>query len=536
MRGSDSAQSQAPIGRPIPVVGSDREDSGAQVPANAPDARYISGCAPPRVDRDVPQEYMKILSRTVYVGGITQDISKEEVRDLFENVARVDSVTVNYPKFNAFVKLLTRAEADLIREKFNKFMFKGSMLKMGWGCGYGPKEFFDYSTGETLFPLVRMTDSDKRHISATTRGGGPIQGGTVVEEPDVNFPQRGDSIRGSYVNGQPFRPPLVPHPAMMQNAGRGTFTGMGRGAGGGAGGAGMGRGMGMVQMGGMGRPNMTAHINPGIAKFPGNMQNAMGAHHQAQHHQAGYGHQDIMVAPERTYDDDVPGEFGYAHLEQGGRGRGGNGRGRGRGGGGAYGGFGKVQAEDRGEEVLVVLGGGESDDDTARGDDAAMEDADDSGQAGAEKDGDDPSKDTPPSRRESTTSSNGHQGGRGGGYGHMQPPPHMGYNMPPPGMAPPWGPRGDFPPPNYGGPVPPYGGGGRHGGAPWAGAGGGHERWPPTPGPGMMGMRPPPGMGRGGPGGDRGGPKRPYEGSRDRDEDRGDGGDGDDRRQRSRWD
>ncbi|KAJ3056585.1 hypothetical protein HK097_005748, partial [Rhizophlyctis rosea] len=236
MRSAESDNKpQAPIGRPIPVVGSDREDMAGGA-ATAPwgaskDASNISDCAPARIDPNTPKEYMKVLSRTVYVGGITQDISKEDVRDLFEAIARVDSVTVNYPKFNAFVKMLTRAEAELIRDRFNKFMLNGSMLKMGWGCGYGPKEFFDYSTGETLFPLVRMTDADKRHISQSPRGGGPIEGGTVVEEPDVNFPQRGDTIRGSYVDGRPFKRPNVLHPALAMAVARGTFQLTGVGAG-----------------------------------------------------------------------------------------------------------------------------------------------------------------------------------------------------------------------------------------------------------------------------------------------------------------
>ncbi|RKO84489.1 hypothetical protein BDK51DRAFT_5186, partial [Blyttiomyces helicus] len=56
--------------------------------------------------------------------------------------------------------------------------------QMGWGCGYGPKDYFDYQTGETLFPLANMSESDRRWISGSTRGGGPIEGGTVVEEPD----------------------------------------------------------------------------------------------------------------------------------------------------------------------------------------------------------------------------------------------------------------------------------------------------------------------------------------------------------------
>lgn len=77
-------------------------------------------------------------------------ITKEQLRNLFEAIARVDTVTVvflflcayilpsanlfnkkvNYPKFNAFVKFLTRAEAELAKEYFQDFHWKGTVLKV----------------------------------------------------------------------------------------------------------------------------------------------------------------------------------------------------------------------------------------------------------------------------------------------------------------------------------------------------------------------------------------------------------------------
>ncbi|KND02580.1 uncharacterized protein SPPG_03038 [Spizellomyces punctatus DAOM BR117] len=226
-RMQNDGKSLAPIGRPIPVVGSDREGAQpvspwTQAAAQGAVPARPGDCLPGFVDPSLPKEFMKILTRTVYVGGITPNITKENVRDLFETIARVDTVTVNYPKFNAFVKLLTRAEADLVKDRFHKYQYNGTMLKMGWGCGYGPKEFFDYTTGETLFPLARMTDTEKRTISQSTRGGGPIEGGMVVEEPDFGWPQKGDVCKGKYASGQiPFAPGFV---AAQQQRDRGGFN------------------------------------------------------------------------------------------------------------------------------------------------------------------------------------------------------------------------------------------------------------------------------------------------------------------------
>lgn len=93
---------------------------------------------------------------------------------------------------------------------------------MGWGCGYGPKEFFDYTNGETLFPMARMTDVEKRTISQSTRGGGPIEGGMVVEEPDFGWPQKGEVCKGKYASGQiPYAPGFL---AAQQQRERGGFN------------------------------------------------------------------------------------------------------------------------------------------------------------------------------------------------------------------------------------------------------------------------------------------------------------------------
>ncbi|KAJ3097130.1 hypothetical protein HDU97_005132 [Phlyctochytrium planicorne] len=175
-------------------------------------------CMPPMKDPEVPMECMKILSRTLYVGGVSVNVSKELIREVFETEGRVETVMINYPKFNAFIKLMTREEADKARLALNRTVHNGATFKVGWGCGFGPKDIFDYSNGYTILPINRMSESDRRWISAGIRGGGPIEGGTVVEEPNVgSFPARDTEY------GKDQMPPVD------ENASGPNSGGMGRG-------------------------------------------------------------------------------------------------------------------------------------------------------------------------------------------------------------------------------------------------------------------------------------------------------------------
>ncbi|KAI8806371.1 hypothetical protein BJ742DRAFT_362413 [Cladochytrium replicatum] len=172
-------------------------------------------CEPAKQDPAVPKEFLKILSRTVYVGGVTVNVTKEELRVLFEKHVRVDTVMVNYPKFNAFIKLYTRGEAAYVKDVVNRTVISDATLKTGWGCGFGPKNLFDYTSGSMLYPILQMGEADKRHISQSKRGGGPIQGGTVVEEPDLvsfkpSFPPPGSTV----AIGEPVRTPGAAAPSV----------------------------------------------------------------------------------------------------------------------------------------------------------------------------------------------------------------------------------------------------------------------------------------------------------------------------------
>jgi hypothetical protein len=84
------------------------------------------------------------------------------------------------------VKVATRKEAETLRNVLGNYRMGNHVLKIGWGCGYGPREHFNYTDGYTMFPISKIPEKDKSVIeSCPPRGGGPIIGGTIAEEPNV---------------------------------------------------------------------------------------------------------------------------------------------------------------------------------------------------------------------------------------------------------------------------------------------------------------------------------------------------------------
>ncbi|TPX76154.1 hypothetical protein CcCBS67573_g02566 [Chytriomyces confervae] len=132
---------------------------------------------------------LRILSRTLFVGGLRPETSVETLRAAFIQHAnvRVAGANINPNKLTGFVKTYTREEAVQAREIMNQVPVDGTLLRVSWGCGFGPKEHFKYETGETAFPVNEMSEADKKAIGQARYGGGrPIQGGLIIEEPDIS--------------------------------------------------------------------------------------------------------------------------------------------------------------------------------------------------------------------------------------------------------------------------------------------------------------------------------------------------------------
>ncbi|CAG8614670.1 7602_t:CDS:10 [Ambispora leptoticha] len=138
-------------------------------------------------DPTIPKDSIRVLSRTLYVGGVTSSMKYEDIEAIFLAYGRVSSVTINHDKHNAFVKMGNRGAAmRTIMESGN--ILKTTKLEVRWGVGFGPKECYNFKTGESIIPLVRLTETDKRWLKTSEvggTGGRELIGGVAIEEPNI---------------------------------------------------------------------------------------------------------------------------------------------------------------------------------------------------------------------------------------------------------------------------------------------------------------------------------------------------------------
>ncbi|KAI0464733.1 hypothetical protein LJB42_002356 [Komagataella kurtzmanii] len=137
-------------------------------------------------DNTLPQGSVKVLSRTVFVGGVNPGMDEIKLSTILRPFAEVQSVILNPGKKIAFVKVYSRQEAENV---INNFVSQtNTSLRTRWGVGYGPRDCCDYQRGVSIIPIDRLTDADRRWAVEAGwggTGGEPLTGGQVFEEPDI---------------------------------------------------------------------------------------------------------------------------------------------------------------------------------------------------------------------------------------------------------------------------------------------------------------------------------------------------------------
>ncbi|KAI1471530.1 uncharacterized protein F4812DRAFT_414430 [Daldinia caldariorum] len=134
-------------------------------------------------DRTIPQGHIKVLSRTLFVGGVT--CPESELRSVFNRHGQVQTCIVNKDKRHAFVKMVTRRDAVNAKEAM-----ESSTFRTRWGVGFGPRDCSDYQTGISVIPISKLTEADRKWMLTAEYGGSggrPIETGMVVEEPDIEI-------------------------------------------------------------------------------------------------------------------------------------------------------------------------------------------------------------------------------------------------------------------------------------------------------------------------------------------------------------
>ncbi|RKF56445.1 Rpb7-binding protein seb1 [Golovinomyces cichoracearum] len=141
-------------------------------------------------DTTIPKGSIKVLSRTLFVGGVTG--TEQELRQLFSRYGQVQTCVVNRDKRHAFVKMVSRADAVAAKDAMEKTRIPESSLRTRWGVGFGPRDCSDYATGVSIIPISKLTDADRKWMLSAEyggSGGAPIESGMVVEEPDIEIGQ-----------------------------------------------------------------------------------------------------------------------------------------------------------------------------------------------------------------------------------------------------------------------------------------------------------------------------------------------------------
>ncbi|KXJ96977.1 hypothetical protein Micbo1qcDRAFT_4585 [Microdochium bolleyi] len=134
-------------------------------------------------DQSLPPGNIKVLSRTLFVGGVT--VPESELRGIFGRNGAVQTCIVNKDKRHAFVKMANRKDAVAAKEANETGPFRTR-----WGVGFGPRDCSDYQTGVSIIPIARLTEADRKWMLTAEYGGSggrAIESGMVVEEPDIEI-------------------------------------------------------------------------------------------------------------------------------------------------------------------------------------------------------------------------------------------------------------------------------------------------------------------------------------------------------------
>lgn len=139
-------------------------------------------------DRSLPENHIRVLSRTLFIGGVT--CPESELRAIFSRFGEVQTCIVNRDKRHGFVKMLTRKDAVAAKEGMADMRTSDHQLRTRWGVGFGPRDCSDYSAGISVIPIHRLTEADRKWMLTAPfggTGGKPITTGMVVEEPDIEI-------------------------------------------------------------------------------------------------------------------------------------------------------------------------------------------------------------------------------------------------------------------------------------------------------------------------------------------------------------
>ncbi|XBW37316.1 hypothetical protein QEN19_002898 [Hanseniaspora menglaensis] len=141
-------------------------------------------------DSTCPMNSVKVMSRTLFIGGINSRDTKKELVNRLKAYGEIQTCFLNNKKGHGFVKAYSRAEAENIIKTFNVLSSQDQHeLRVRWALGFGPRAYFNFDTGISTVPLYVVTDSEKEWAKLSEWGGTngkEMVSGMLFEEPDYN--------------------------------------------------------------------------------------------------------------------------------------------------------------------------------------------------------------------------------------------------------------------------------------------------------------------------------------------------------------
>eukprot|EP00834_Sanchytrium_tribonematis_P003564 NODE_141_length_15967_cov_0.946118.p6 type:complete len:235 gc:universal NODE_141_length_15967_cov_0.946118:15256-15960(+) len=125
--------------------------------------------------------HIQVFSRTLYVGNLC-NTNKYELADYFNYNDKIQIESLEYvdARHCCFLKLKTRKMAELVLKAYHLKIYNNNVIKIGFACGFGPKEAFDYKKGVSMIPVYNLTQLDHKLLKASNI---ILKGSQIIDEP-----------------------------------------------------------------------------------------------------------------------------------------------------------------------------------------------------------------------------------------------------------------------------------------------------------------------------------------------------------------
>ncbi|KAI9497622.1 hypothetical protein BDB00DRAFT_803392 [Zychaea mexicana] len=155
--------------------------------------RRRSSLPGPIPDPSLPKGCIRVVTRTLFVGPLPGNYTRDDVADIFEKYGELNSIIVSKKiksRVNAFLKYTKRASLEQAKRNTADLMVEDVRVKVNYGFGFGPRKLFDYERGESVISLNELSEDEKMSLVTAPIGG--FQGQQVhdqmtIEEPEVEY-------------------------------------------------------------------------------------------------------------------------------------------------------------------------------------------------------------------------------------------------------------------------------------------------------------------------------------------------------------